>query len=407
MSTTVMRRMRRAAGTSVLVAAALLVPVTPASAAPSPATIVGTVTGQDGEVLPGLPVNFQGFPSGRIDQETTTDAEGRYRFTGIPADSEGQVYVIPPPHYTGGNAPYGYLRGGRSSNRFPHGSTTVFDLKLGLGAAMAGRVLDDRTGRGVAGTVVKLFWDGNGTLQYGAVVTTAADGTWWAHNLDQPRQRRWIPVFDGSGRSTDARFGWESIRAPDEPYVLPIGGVTRGIVVRLRPLAKIIATVTVPPGSEVGVTARNGEGRGLAFGTGGPLTLYPVATYGAGGATAPVCAYGVGITVSRPYGLAFQCRDVPFSSTAELKTSFTMAVGGAIQGTIGDGSFRGTIWVDWDGRRITGSKDDPFGSTYTIGNIPTGTYVVNALGYDGVAAQSAPVRVVQGKVTKHVDLTLS
>lgn len=116
---------------------------------------------------------------------------------------------------------------------------------------------------------------------------------------------------------------------------------------------------------------------------------------------------GVGITASTPRGLAFQCREVPFSPTAQLKTSFTMTVGGAIQGTIGDGSFRGTMWVDWNGRRINGDTDSPSGNTYTIGNIPTGTYVVHAQSYDGgPAAQSAPVSVVQGKVTKNVTVAV-
>ena len=399
------RTLYRAAGAATLVAAALLVPVTPAAAAPSPATVIGTVTGPDGEVLAGIPVGLTAFDPDVRYLHTVTDSRGRYRITGIEADAEAGAAVIPPPHYTGGTAPYGYLRGGSARKRLPHGSTTTMDVQLGLGAAMAGRVLDDRSGGPVAGTVVKLFWNNGGDNQYGAVVTTAGDGTWWAHNLDQRGSRVWTAFVDGSGSSADALFGWEATRAPNAPYAIPAGGVTKGVVFRVRPRAKIVASVALPPGSEVGITAGgSGAGGALQFGT-GPFTLYPVARYGDAGTTGPLCAYGLW-TAASPLGLARQCRDVPFSSTAQLKTSLTMAVGGAVQGTVGDGDFYGSIWVEWNGQRIYGSTDDASRASYTIGSIPTGTYVVHATQSGGLSTQSAPVSVVQGKITKHVDLTL-
>lgn len=384
----------RMAGVVILSVAALLTPVTPAAAAPT-ATAAGTVTGPGGEVLAGVPVSVSGL-------RTVTNSHGRYRIAGVPADTVLVVAATPPVHYAGGTAAGGYVAGHRFVT-FPKGTTTTADVALTLGAAMSGRVVDDRTGQPIPGTTVLLQYQ-RGGLHTSAEVTTAADGTWWARGLDPSRRGGWQAFATGSGRSADAVFGWRYAWAPAEARVLDPGTVVKGVEPRLAPLAEIVARVTRPAGSdEVRVAAgdvwEDGSSRSI---------LHPTARYGTGGGGGQVCATS-NWSRGDPYGLAAQCANVAFSSTRRSTVSFAMVVGGGIAGTIENVGLLGApVYVVWNGRRISGypKTSAEHTVTYSITGVPTGTYVVHASDPYGLTAESGPLRVVQGKVTKNVDLTM-
>lgn len=171
--------------------------------------------------------------------------------------------------------------------------------------------------------------------------------------------------------------------------------------------------MALPPGSP-GVDVTAGEPGAIFFDPAtasgvGPFTLHPVARTGTGTGNGSVCARGIWSAAS-PYGLAQQCTTVPFSAVRASRASFTtMATGGAVQGSLSGPAgqlVNMQIRVETNGRRIDGRTDTPDGTTYTIGSLPTGTYVVHAYDGYGDAGQSTQVRIVQGKITKGVDITL-
>lgn len=135
--------------------------------------------------------------------------------------------------------------------------------------------------------------------------------------------------------------------------------------------------------------------------------LHPQARYGAGGGTGRVCATSKP-RAGDPHGLAAQCAPVAFSPTQQSTAAFRMVVGGGIQATLaGDVGFLPSVYIEWNGQRIEGyptSSTQP--AVYSITGVPAGTYVVHAGDLDGHTALSAPVRVVQGEVTRGITLTL-
>ncbi|WP_165250404.1 M56 family metallopeptidase [Paludisphaera soli] len=131
-------------------------------AAPPGREVVGTITDVDtGEPVPGAtvwPVRQSTLMD--YDMEAVTDAQGRYRLVGLPAqdrpftpgvDAVGAARMAGAP-YLWGTTPIG--EGDRSK-------PTVVDLQLRRGVRVKGRVVDKETGRGVRSIVSYFVLAGN------------------------------------------------------------------------------------------------------------------------------------------------------------------------------------------------------------------------------------------------------
>lgn len=285
-------------------------------------------------------------------------------------------------------------------------------LRFTLGAAVAGTLVDARTGGPLAGAaVLHQQWDGT----VGGVDTDAA-GRYLLPNL--PAGRYGGPFSSGPPPSVQAPHGHELLTLGGNG-ALPhrAGQVTDLGTTRLRPLVQISGTVTDAAGQGVedqpvqvddldgdpGTHTEGGSPRGQTGGGGGfSLTIPWSAT-----PYRQVCAWSAGATTAHPAGLALRCV-TSHAAALTFSQNLVLAAGGAVRGAIVGLAADETVFpevvvrVNGEDVEIVGG---PTARVYRIAGLPTGTRVVTVTTSRGTFS-SKPVVVRADQTTAVPPITV-
>ncbi|MBM4460398.1 MAG: DUF11 domain-containing protein, partial [Chloroflexi bacterium] len=198
------------------------------------------VQAPEDEGIQGVTVNlYAGVcpPSGPILQTKTTDANGKYRFTGLSTPATYCVDPVEPAGYTVTADPEGALDG-QASVTLAQDQTNLaidFGYRPGGAGSIGDRVFEDvandgafnGSDAGISGVTLSLYEDtnGNGVVDAGAdalliTTTTSITGFYTFTGLD-PARNYVVVATDGAGSAVDAHF--------TNPYVSSTGGSRQAV----------------------------------------------------------------------------------------------------------------------------------------------------------------------------------
>jgi len=206
-------------------------------------SVAGFVRAADGQAIPGVMVRairpWDGGDRGFNRVECRADEKGSYRLEGLGAGVHDLLVLLPS----------GVLRGG-GCIQVPEVST--YDIRLAAGGSVRGRVLDDSTGKPLAGAHVVMEVKGNwspdgwdGARGAKAEATTATDGAFAFEDLPVGRLQTLGVHAEGFLDYPDPSF-----ESSAQPSVLSPGGVVEREV-RLRRGSVIHGKVLGPGGAAV------------------------------------------------------------------------------------------------------------------------------------------------------------
>ncbi len=285
--------------------------------------------------------------------------------------------------------------------------------------SISGTVTDAAHPGGLAGVCV-LATSADGGSGFGGA-TTAADGSYQIGNL--PPDSYTVEFDPGCGATVTSPDAPQL--APSAVQVLPGGSVT-GVNAALAAAGSISGTVTdtADPAGLAGVcvTATSADG-GIGFGSAVTAAdgTYTVPGLAAGSYTVefdPTCN---GLNASADLAQSAAASVAVAAGAAVTGVNATLAGGGAIAGTVTDASNPGGLAgvcvtaLPADGGSGSGTATTAGDGTYTIGNLPPGSYTVefdptcggSVSSTDAPRVTATPVAVTGGGTTAGVNAVLA
>lgn len=386
------------------------------------AVVSGRVTAQsDGSGVGDVEILVQSVDPtrGYLPYNTTTQADGSFSLTGLPADVY-RVVAVPP-----ATSPYTRQwwvdsdRVTRSSvlTLTTGASRTDVDIALFRGASLSGRVVDP-AGDPVAGMSVSAQREG---IRGGLRVTSDDAGAFTIGDLPPGR---WTLVADGSALGYETTWLGGATRAVDATYVdIAAGQAVSGRSVTVQRHARIVGTVTDPGGRAVAGAQVTAEGPDYGWAETDASGRYTVDGLAAGDYRVRVDGPEGSELVSEYVGGARTEDDAaPLTvvRSGTVTANVSLDLGGGVAGTVRgpNGVPVASAWVS-----LTGVDGQPAGDTSTgpdgtfrVGGLLAGSYRVMADGPElgaryfpaaDDASSGSLVPVVAGQTRAGTDIALA